>query len=182
MRIIVRDLRRKVNHLSKVVWDRKIITEFNRSISSTRTGKPVLMMDVKVSKDKHIRRWVDGENLIYVRWNRIKNRVQRRRRWLIQEKEVRQWLKPVENISKTLQSFLEISLVQKEVLLSHKLRDHAYKYYNPFGLKEDNLLQRKYQNQLSHPGLSHIAQGWQEILVQGKIHNHRNSNEGLKYL
>ena len=68
-------------------------------------------------------------------------------------------VQPVENISKNLQSFLEISLVQKEVLLSHKLRDHADKYYNPFGLKEDNLLQRKYQNQLSHPGLSHIAQG-----------------------
>ena len=28
----------KVNHLSKVVWDRKIITEFTRSISSTRIG------------------------------------------------------------------------------------------------------------------------------------------------
>ena len=33
-------------------------------------------------------------------------------------------VKPVENISKNLQSFLEISLVQKEVLLSHKLQDH----------------------------------------------------------
>ena len=35
-------------------------------------------------------------------------------------------VKPVENISKNLQSFLEISPVQKEVLLSHKLQDHAY--------------------------------------------------------
>ena len=35
-------------------------------------------------------------------------------------------VKPVENISKNLQSFLEIRLVQKEVLLYHKLRDHAY--------------------------------------------------------
>ena len=34
-------------------------------------------------------------------------------------------VKPVENISKNLQSFLEISPVQKEVLPSHKLRDHA---------------------------------------------------------
>ena len=33
---------------------------------------------------------------------------------------------PVENISKNLQVFLEISPVQKEVLLSNKLRDHAY--------------------------------------------------------
>ena len=36
--------------------------------------------------------------------------------------------KPVENISKNLQSFLEISPVQKEVLLSHKLQNHTYEY------------------------------------------------------
>ena len=35
-------------------------------------------------------------------------------------------VKSVENISKNLRSFLEISPVQKEVLLSHKLQDHAY--------------------------------------------------------
>ena len=34
-------------------------------------------------------------------------------------------VKQVENISKNLQSFVEISPVQKEVLLSHKLGDHA---------------------------------------------------------
>ena len=32
------------------------------------------MMDFKVSNNKHISWWVDQENLIYVRWNRIKNR------------------------------------------------------------------------------------------------------------
>ena len=48
-------------------------------------------------------------------------------------------VKPVENISKNLQSFLEISPMQKEVLLSHKLQDHAYGYQNPFDLKEANL-------------------------------------------
>ena len=37
-------------------------------------------------------------------------------------------VKQVENISKNLQSFLEISPMQKEVLPSHKLRDHAYEY------------------------------------------------------
>ena len=37
-------------------------------------------------------------------------------------------VKPVENISKNPQSFLEISPVQKEVLPSHKLQDHAYEY------------------------------------------------------
>ena len=38
-------------------------------------------------------------------------------------------LKLVENISKNLQSFLEISSFQKEVLLSHKLQDHAYENF-----------------------------------------------------
>ena len=37
-------------------------------------------------------------------------------------------VKQVENISKNLQSFLEISPEQKEDLPSHKLRDHAYEY------------------------------------------------------
>ena len=35
-------------------------------------------------------------------------------------------VKPVENISKNLQNFLEISPVQIEVLPSHKLQDYAY--------------------------------------------------------
>ena len=35
-------------------------------------------------------------------------------------------VKLVKNVSKNLQSFLELSPVQKEVLLSHKLQDHAY--------------------------------------------------------
>ena len=39
-------------------------------MSSTRIDKPVFMMDVKVS------RLVDRENLIYVRWNIIKNHAQ----------------------------------------------------------------------------------------------------------
>ena len=91
-------------------------------------------------------------------------------------------VKPIENISKNLQSFLEINPVQKEVLLSHKLRDHAYEYQNPFELKEDNLSQRNCQNQLSHPGLSHIKQECQKSLTQGKICNQQSSNKGLKYL
>ena len=37
-------------------------------------------------------------------------------------------VEPVENISKNLQSFLEISPMQKEVLPSDKLQDHAYEY------------------------------------------------------
>ena len=35
-------------------------------------------------------------------------------------------VKLVKNISKNLQSFLELSPVQKEVLPSNKLQDHAY--------------------------------------------------------
>ena len=35
-------------------------------------------------------------------------------------------IKPVKNIGKSLQSFLEISPVQNKVLLSHKLQAHAY--------------------------------------------------------
>ena len=41
--------------------------------------------------------------------------------------------------------------------------------------------QRNCQNQLSHPGLSHIEQECQGSLIQGKIHNQQNSNKGLKY-
>ena len=48
-------------------------------------------------------------------------------------------VKPVKNINKNLQSVLEISPVEKEVLLSHKLGDHASEYQNPFELKEDNI-------------------------------------------
>ena len=35
-------------------------------------------------------------------------------------------VKPVENVSKNPRSFLKMSPVQKEVILSDKLRDHAY--------------------------------------------------------
>ena len=47
-------------------------------------------------------------------------------------------VKLVENISKNPQNFLDISPVQKEVFLSHKLQDRAYEYKNLFGLKGDN--------------------------------------------
>ena len=53
MRITVWDPSRKVNSLRKVICDGKITAEFNRSISFTRIGKPVLMMDDKVSKYKY---------------------------------------------------------------------------------------------------------------------------------
>ena len=56
------------------IWVRpyEILTKFTRSTSSTRPSMSVLIMDVKVSKDKHIGIWIDWKKLIYVRWNRIK--------------------------------------------------------------------------------------------------------------
>ena len=47
--------------------------------------------------------------------------------------------------------------MQKEVLPSHKLQDHACESENPIRLKEYNLSQRNCQNQLGHPSLSHRA-------------------------
>ena len=76
----------------------------------------------------------------------------------------------VKNINRSLQSFLEISPVQKEVLFSHKLQDHAHEKYNLFRLNEDNPSQRNCQYQLSHRSLLHIEQEWQESLIQGKIY------------
>ena len=61
------------------------------------------------------------------------------------------------------------------------MQDHAYEYQNPFRLKEDNLSWRSCQNQLSHTTLSHTEQDCQESLIQGKISNQQNSNEGLEY-
>ena len=131
-------------------------------------------MDVKISKDKNISRWVDRENLNYVR--KLKKVIDRGKR-----SKTLSEVKPVENINKNLQNFLEISPVEKEVLLSHKLRDHAYEYQNPFKLKEDNLSQRNCQNQLSHPGLSNTEQERQGSLIQEKSHNQQNLNKGLEY-
>ena len=37
-------------------------------------------------------------------------------------------VRPVENLSQNLQRFLETSPIQKEVLPSDKLPDHAYEY------------------------------------------------------
>ena len=52
---------------------------------------------------------------------------------------------------------------------------------NSFGLKGDKFSGRNCQNQLSYPGLSHTDQACQESLIQGKIRNQQNSNEGLEY-
>ena len=126
------------------------------------------MMEVKVPKDNTL-----ADGLI----ERTSSMLDETESKTVHNDEV----KPVENISKNLQSFLEISPVQKEDLLSHKLRDYAYEYWNLFELKEDNRSQRNCQNQLIHPGLSHIEQECQESLIQGRIRNQQNSNAGLEY-
>ena len=71
--------------------------------------------------------------------------------------------------------------MQKEVLCSYKLQDQAYEKQNLFELKVHNPSQRNYQNQLSHPSLSHTEQECQASLIQEKIHNQQSSNEDLKY-
>ena len=50
VRITIKNLGRKVTHLSKVIWDRKIKTEFTRSISSNRISEPVVMMEIESPK------------------------------------------------------------------------------------------------------------------------------------
>ena len=37
------------------------------------------------------------------------------------------YIKPVQNINNNMQSFLQMRPVQKQVLPSHNLQDHAYK-------------------------------------------------------
>ena len=66
-------------------------------------------------------------------------------------------VKPVENVSKNLKSFLEISLKQKEVVPLHKLQDYAYPSH------------RNCENQLSHPSSPHTEQECPESLIQGRF-------------
>ena len=54
MRAEVREPSRKVNQLNKVVRNKKSITEFTRSISSTKIVQLVLMTNVKVSKEEEL--------------------------------------------------------------------------------------------------------------------------------
>ena len=45
---------------------------------------------------------------------------------VINREKISKTLSEVEKINKNPQTFVEISLMQKEVLLSHNLQDHAY--------------------------------------------------------
>ena len=85
---------KNVSNLSKVVRDRKIITDSTKCICSTRISyPPVLMMRIKVLRGTYIIRGVDWENLIYVRWNRLKKWKKRSGKWLTKQKENAEWNK-----------------------------------------------------------------------------------------
>ena len=73
VRVTVRDPNRKVNHLSTIIWDKKNYNILHQVYQFHQNRLAISMMDIKVSKDKHISRLVDQETLIYVRWNRIRN-------------------------------------------------------------------------------------------------------------
>ena len=76
--------------------------------------------------------------------------------------------KSVEKRSKNPQSFSRDTFWQMELLLSHKLQDHAQQQ-NYFQLKRDDPSQRNCQNQLSHPSLSLIEQERHESLTQKRV-------------
>ena len=90
-------------------------------------------------------------------------------------------VKPVENISRSPQIFLEICPMEKEALPSNKLQDLGYEEQNPFRLNKDNPSKRNCQNQSSHPSFSHIEQECQESLIQGKICIQQKLSEDLEY-
>ena len=79
---------------------------------------------------------------------------------------------------KNLLSLLEISPVQKEVFPS-KMMHMSNRIL--FRLEEDKNITEKLPESIESSKLSHIEQQYQEILIQGKIHNQENSIEGLKY-
>ena len=66
--VTARDPSWKVNHLSKVIQDRKIIKNVHQVYQFHQNR-------LELKSTKHIARWVDWQNVINVRWNRIKNRV-----------------------------------------------------------------------------------------------------------
>lgn len=64
---------------------------------------------------------------------------------MIAEKEIKHQMpvKSIKNIKKNPQSFLGISLVEKEVTTSHNLQDDAYEEWkNPVELEQNNPSQK----------------------------------------
>ena len=146
-RVTFRDPSMKVNHFSKVVWDRKIAAEFTRSASSTRI--PVLSMDlIKVSRGKYISRLVDWliERTVSI-FDEIASKMLHKDQdvdWYNKMKQDNKWSNQMKQLKESSEDskdkFLAriISSLQKELPPSHKLQDHADELQNPFKLKEDN--------------------------------------------
>ena len=63
------------------------------------------MMDFEVSKDTYISRWVDSENLIYVKLNSIKNCAQRKRRCFVEQKKIKANLKLKQESSERIPTY-----------------------------------------------------------------------------
>ena len=86
------------------------------------------MIDANVSKEKYFSRRVDWEEPVYVGYNNAKNYATKRAQW--REPKTNKGpieVKPTENVKKNNpQSFLGISHVQIDSLLSDKLHDHSY--------------------------------------------------------
>ena len=81
-----------------------------QKLSQSLPGLPVppervsqSLMDVEVSKDKHISRWVDWVNLIYVRWSSIKNHAWRQMIHRGRRSKTLNEVKPVKHITKNPQ-------------------------------------------------------------------------------
>ena len=70
---------------------------------------------MNISPKTYISRRVHWENLIYARWNSIKNWAKTWGHWSIDGIEIKNQnkIKPVENINKDTQNFLGMSLMQK---------------------------------------------------------------------
>ena len=85
---------------------------------------PFLMMDVKVSRDKYISKWVDLSMVDEVAsklCTKKRNMIDR-----VKRSKTLSEVKLVENISKNPRSFLVISPVQMEVLPSRKVQRLTY--------------------------------------------------------
>ena len=87
---------------------------------------------------------------------------------------------PVEDISRNLQSFLEISSTQKEVLPSQTARPCTW-VIECFQIKGRYTLTERFPESIESSKFV-SEEECQESLIQGKIHMQQNWNKGLKYL
>ena len=118
--VTVRDPRRKFIHPNKVVSGREIMAELISCMSSIRIGWQDLKIDIKAFKDKYIKRRDDSQNLLCIIkiTSKIIHKVKRRKK----RSKTMNEAKPVENINKNLQSYLEISPTKKDCVKPFRLK------------------------------------------------------------